>query len=221
MNIFNRPKDFKKRLSKRKIFSFLVILIALVLGVYLWAKNDDSEDVPETESAETLYLNPQSDLAALSPTSGEVRGNEAVLGEQTTQPVQPSEVPAPVQTTSPSESSTRVYGNKQLGFSVAVPGNWTIQPGSGEVVFVTPQSSRYSVQRYSVRGSQQSLRNFLEAQPNISGVVDASIVGQQGFAFNISGLYGHGFAFMLDNQLYYLLGSGIEDSAIVKTFKLL
>jgi hypothetical protein len=62
------------------------------------------------------------------------------------------------------------------------------------------------------------LGGFLQSQPNLHNVTQSAIAGMPAFAFGVDGIYGQGYAFLDSGRLYYLLGTGIENSPLASSF---
>jgi hypothetical protein len=216
----------KQQPQRRKLRPWVApAFIVIVVGVAGYIAYDRFRDRTTSDEGDnqTEFLNPQDQQPQPSfgsppvgsvpviPTPRPADGSDAV----------PTPKPQPRPTTAPAPVTTTNYSNPQLQFSVQVPSNWSIKPSAQEVVIIAPSKARYSVQMYAVSGTTESLGAFLRTLPNLHNVSAATIANHPGFSFAVDGFYGRGYAFVDNNRLYYLLGSGIENSAVAKTFKTL
>ena len=216
-NLQNKPVAKKKRLAKIIAVVAVVLLIGIGIGGYFLSKNQGTVQGEDTDG-EALYLSPQSDLSFMQQPNGNPL-QEAVSGARNTN--EPNQ-PAPSLPIVPPAVTTKTYTSNALGFTIQIPGDWVVEATGSEVVLKTPTNTRYSIQRYATQNADNnSLKSFLQAQPNLHNVSEATIVGHQGFSFTVDGIYGRGFAFLSNGKMYYLLGTGIENSAIAQTFKIL
>ena len=102
-----------------------------------------------------------------------------------------------------------------------MPNDWTVQNANSQVVIHTTDNTMYSIQEYAVGSNDDSqLQQFLASQSNIHNVTETTINGIPAYAFNVDGVYKQGYAFLENNNLYYLLGDKpIQSSSIVQTFR--
>lgn len=196
--------------SRKKLIIWIIIAILVLggagFGTYYLMK--DKADTTSDEE-EALYLNPQSDPEAVLS----IPGSESVLGDQ---------IPTTTEVVIPptSNSETQIYRNENLHFSIEIPNTWTVTAGSDEVVVQTPDNTKYSIQVFPARGNTTaSLKSALKAFSKLSNVSAATVSGRQVEAFNSTGAYMRGLAFVENDRLYYLLGPDIENSALAQTLK--
>ena len=119
-----------------------------------------------------------------------------------------------------SEASVKLYNDPTMHFSVDVPNDWTVQNANSQVVIHTADNEMYSIQEYSVGSNDDALlQSFLASQSNIHTVTATTINGIPAYTFSIDGVYKQGYAFLENNNLYYLLGDNIQNSSIAQTFR--
>ena len=216
-NSQNKPVAKKKRTGKIIAVVVVVLLIGTGIGGYFLSKNLDNGQVEDT-NGEALYLNPQSDLSFMQQPNGNPP-QEVVSGTGITN--EPNQ-PAPSLPIVPPAVTTKTSTSNALGFTIQIPSDWVVEPAANEAVFKTSTNARYSIQMYATQNADNnSLKSFLQAQSNLHNVTDTTIAGYPGFTFAVDGIYGRGYAVLLSGKMYYLLGTGIENSAIVQTFKVL
>ncbi len=102
-----------------------------------------------------------------------------------------------------------------------MPSDWKIvKDNDGEVVFKSA-AGLYNVQSYDAKGGDwDSLHAYLQKQSNMSNIRRVMWGGRDLFQFDINSAYQTGVAFLEKGRLYYVLGMGSENSALVnlKTF---
>jgi hypothetical protein len=159
---------------------------------------------------------------------------QAVLQEQAPAPVIINQNPrgaAPL----PTSTDGSVLGQTQAGtvpaknissaamhFSIDIPEDWAAVEKENDMVVTAADGKKFSIQEYVVpNGDTDSLRTFLAAQPNIQNITRAQANSLSGYMFTINSEYKEGFAAVQNGRLYYLLGSGVKDSLIAQTFKVI
>ena len=205
-------------LRKNKTRTIIIAIVAILFagaafGAYRMVKKIYDDSAQDDANQNALYLNPQTDPTALLQISSAAG---SAMNPRPTTTAELSPAPAPV------SAQTKTYNHKEMRFGIEVPISWTMRSAPDELVIQTPQKSRYSIQMYPAPGADMvSLKASLSALPNLHNVTDTRIVGQNAFAFAVDGIYRRGYAFLLSDRLYYLLGEGIENSLVVQTFKIL
>lgn len=185
--------------KRKKTFSIIVTILAIVIVVGgtvagLYFSKDHKPKAATSDNG--FYLQPQTNPIAI---------NKKVLGAQTPQPA--------------STPATKNYADNDKHFSMDIPTDWTIIPEGNEVIVVTPAKQRFSIQSSPATGDNAALQNFLNTQSQLHKVAAADIAGHKGFVFAIDGPYIYGYAFLSNHRLYYLLGDGVETSAVSKNFR--
>ena len=207
----------KRKISRIVGIIVLFLLIAAGIGWYIWSQNRN-ENPAEESQPDGLYLNPQSDLSFLSQQPSNPLGESVSGANNTNNPNQPN-LGTP---NTPALPVLKNYTNQRLGFSIDIPTDWVVEASGNDVVMITPLKARYSIQIYNVPNTDpSSFKSFLEAQRNLHNVTDAVIAGHTGYSFAMDGIYNHGYAFLHNAKVYYLLGVGIENSPIAQTFRIL
>jgi hypothetical protein len=190
----------KKHIKRALAAIFTIIVIFVVVSIALNAGKKSDQVATDTG----LYLEPQSDPSIFEKIKSAPRASE-VLGAKQEEP----------------KEETKLYSFPAKGFSFEVPVSWTIQEVGSEVI-VKSLDHQYSLQSYQVNiNDAGALKKYLSNLSNLSDVADATISGHPGFGFNVTGIYEHGYAFLNNGKLFYLLGKGLEDSKIAEKFKTL
>jgi EmrB/QacA subfamily drug resistance transporter len=213
-----------------KILFGLIGAAVIILAIVYFVKSKNDDDNSNNNSTVTVESSPNVNSSANENTTGS--GDRP---DVSTRPV--TENPQPTTDTgnvagattnntpvnSPAASSTQVqgYNNSSLHFAFDMPSDWKIVKNSdGEVVFKSP-AGLYNVQSYDSPGSDwDSLRSFLEQQSGISNVRRVMFGSRDLFQFDSASAYQTGYAFIEQGRLYYVLGTGSENTPLVnlKTF---
>ncbi len=166
-----------------------------------------------------ITVPPQPTVALPTPTP-QVLG--ITVGNPQPTPIQPTptQPPAPTQVQPVALLDSQTFSDPAEQFTFQVPSDWKASNVDGEDVFVTPQGQRASVQMYQVGNNDfVALGSFLSNQPNLHDVVQSTFAGRPAYAFNVDGIYVHGYAFLDSGRLYYVLGAGVESSPLAATFQ--
>jgi EmrB/QacA subfamily drug resistance transporter len=212
--VIEKPKTSSKR--KLKWLNALIIFLLIIAGSIYALKSSDSDQSNSQDQPlyASLGVDPNFEDSVNNEPSSEI--SSPVEQPQPTINT-PTETPSPA---SASPAATTDYTNKQFHLSMTVPRDWEIKTSDDQLLITTPQSNRYNIQSYTIAGSSMdSLKEFLETQPNIHEITATTFAGLPAYTFAIDGNYERGFAFLRNGRLYYMLGSGIENSAIARTFK--
>ena len=201
--------------SRQKVFvisAALIILVAAgasVIGYSIAKHKYQNAAAAATQQVSAQQISTQQVAATILPAqAGTSTGSLVTVATSNVAPV--------------TEASTQVYANENMHFSVNIPSDWKVQNDDGEIVVTTPQNNMYSIQEYAIgTNDMNALQNFLASQPNLHDVTVTQMNGFQAFSFTVDGVFHQGYAFLNNSNLYYLLGTGVQNTPIAQTFKVI
>ncbi len=183
-------------------------------------KNDESSAVnstrPQTDSQTQITPNSEQNNPDNNNVVEETHPSTTNTDMQTPSNIESSASEPTTDLTPLTSTSTSPYSNHDLHFAFEKPADWQIvKNNNGEVVFKSGAMMFNIQSSEAVNGDYETLKMFLEEQPNIHNIRVAKFGNRDVYRFNIDGLYQTGYAFLENGRLFYILGPGSETTPLV------
>jgi len=193
----------------------LVIVMAVVLGFWLWRKNSGSKTASNTANIDDIR-------SAFAPPASVATPVPSPVAVATSSPsaISPRGPDASASAGIPSiGTAVESYKNISLGFETEIdPGLWqpTERLDVNQVVFANASGQIYNIESLQNTGdSLDVIAQQLKGSPSVWNLVSTTFEGEPALKFDTGGAYRHGLAVMHNGRLFYILGPDLVSGPLL------